>query len=264
VGDLADDAGGRVDRAAGVLAQTLPGASSEVTQDGHAGTDPDLPRGCQSGQLLDGGSQPGRLKANVSKYVAELETRLGVRLLNRSTRTVSLTDAGALLLERSAPLMEVIELTRLEPQQRSRLPSGRLRLTAPQGLGHHELPALLAEFLAQYPDGRLHCRGWGCCERPAASSRSTCKSVRCRPHCKIFPHATSGFTGPTPNVATTARRSRRCWHSWKKSGGGTDAHRSGQPYPGAPCIIRSTAPAALRPTPAQMKGAESFSAAMTA
>ncbi|MDB5945982.1 MAG: transcriptional regulator, LysR family-like protein, partial [Ramlibacter sp.] len=91
-------------------------------------------------------------KANVSKYVAELETRFGVRLLNRSTRTVSLTDAGALLLERSAPLVEMIELTRLELQQRARLPSGRLRLTAPQGLGHNELPVLLAQFMAKYPD----------------------------------------------------------------------------------------------------------------
>jgi DNA-binding transcriptional LysR family regulator len=91
-------------------------------------------------------------KANVSKYVAELETRLGVRLLNRSTRTVSLTDAGSLLLERSAPLVEMIELTRLELQHRSRLPSGRLRLTAPQGLGHNELPQVLAEFMAKYPE----------------------------------------------------------------------------------------------------------------
>ena len=49
-------------------------------------------------------------KANVSKYVAELESRLGVRLFNRSTRTVSLTDAGHLLLERSEPLVEMIEL----------------------------------------------------------------------------------------------------------------------------------------------------------
>lgn len=45
-------------------------------------------------------------RGNVSKYVAELETRLGVRLLNRSTRTVSLTDAGSLLLERSTPLLK--------------------------------------------------------------------------------------------------------------------------------------------------------------
>lgn len=91
-------------------------------------------------------------KANVSKYVAELETRLGVRLLNRSTRTVSLTDAGSLLLERSAPLVEIVELTRLELQQRAKAPSGRLRLTAPLGLGHLDLPALLSEFMGHYPD----------------------------------------------------------------------------------------------------------------
>lgn len=91
-------------------------------------------------------------KANVSKYVAELESRLGVRLLNRSTRTVSLTDAGHLLLERSEPLVEMIELTRLELQQRSREPAGRLRVTAPQGLGHNDLSTLITDFMLRYPE----------------------------------------------------------------------------------------------------------------
>ena len=50
-------------------------------------------------------------KASVSKYVAELERRFGVRLLNRSTRSVSLTDAGALLLQRSTPVMDMLQLT---------------------------------------------------------------------------------------------------------------------------------------------------------
>ncbi|MES2941684.1 MAG: LysR substrate-binding domain-containing protein [Pseudomonadota bacterium] len=91
-------------------------------------------------------------KANVSKYVAALEAKLGSRLLNRSTRTVSLTDAGSLLMKRSTPLLEMIDLTRDELKQRSRLPSGRLRLTAPIGLGTTELPALLADFIRRYPD----------------------------------------------------------------------------------------------------------------
>jgi DNA-binding transcriptional LysR family regulator len=90
-------------------------------------------------------------KANVSKYVAELESKLGVRLLNRSTRTVSLTDAGALLLERSEPLMEMIDVTRAELQQRALLPSGRVRLTATHALGQVHLPALLASFMHEYP-----------------------------------------------------------------------------------------------------------------
>ena len=90
-------------------------------------------------------------KANVSKYVAELESRLGVRLLNRTTRNVSLTDAGALLLERSAPLVEMIDLTRDELLQRAHLPSGRVRITAPHALGGLELPQLLAEFMQKHP-----------------------------------------------------------------------------------------------------------------
>jgi DNA-binding transcriptional LysR family regulator len=91
-------------------------------------------------------------KANVSKYVAELESRLGVRLLNRTTRTVSLTDAGSLLLERSKPLVEMIELTRDELHHRARLPSGRVRITAPHAMGHMQLPTLLAEFMGKYPE----------------------------------------------------------------------------------------------------------------
>jgi len=94
-------------------------------------------------------------KANVSKYVAELETRLGVRLLNRSTRNVSLTDAGRLLLERSTPLMEMIDLTRAELQDHARAPSGRLRLTAPHGLVQTGLPELLGAFMQKYPDVTL-------------------------------------------------------------------------------------------------------------
>lgn len=94
-------------------------------------------------------------KANVSKYVAELETRLGVRLLNRTTRTVSLTDAGSLLLARSTPVMEMFELTRLELQQRARKPTGRVRLTAPHGLAQFDLPQLLGEFMQTYPEVHL-------------------------------------------------------------------------------------------------------------
>ncbi len=94
-------------------------------------------------------------KANVSKYVAQLEARLGTRLLNRSTRTVSLTDAGSLLLERSTPLIDMMELTREELQQRSREPSGRVRLTAPHGLGTIQLPAVLADFMKRFPEVRI-------------------------------------------------------------------------------------------------------------
>ncbi len=94
-------------------------------------------------------------KATVSKYVAALEARLGNRLLNRTTRTISLTDAGNLLLKRSTPLLEMIDLTRDELDHHSRQPSGRLRIIASVGLGYTELPTLLVDFMRQYPDVHL-------------------------------------------------------------------------------------------------------------
>ncbi|MES2529945.1 MAG: LysR family transcriptional regulator [Pseudomonadota bacterium] len=91
-------------------------------------------------------------KATASKYVAELESRFGVRLLNRSTRSVSLTDAGALLLERSKPVMEMVELTQAELHEHASRPTGRLRISAPHGMGQGDLPKLLAQFLGYYPE----------------------------------------------------------------------------------------------------------------
>ena len=91
-------------------------------------------------------------KATVSKYVAELEKRFGVRLLNRSTRSVSLTDAGQLLLERSKPVMEMVALTTAELQQHASTPRGRLRVSAPHGMGQGDLPHLVGQFMGYYPE----------------------------------------------------------------------------------------------------------------
>ena len=88
----------------------------------------------------------------LSQAIRTLETRLGVRLLNRNSRAVSLTDAGLLLLERSRPMLELADVTRAELQDRARVPSGRLRISAPHGLDLTELPALINIFLGHYPE----------------------------------------------------------------------------------------------------------------
>ncbi len=94
-------------------------------------------------------------KATVSKYVAELEARFGIRLLNRSTRSVSLTDAGALLLERSKPMLEMVDLTKAELQDHASTPRGRLRISAVHGMGQGGLPNLLAQFMGYYPEVQI-------------------------------------------------------------------------------------------------------------
>ncbi len=106
------------------------------------------------GSFSEAAKALGTSKANTSKYVAALEDRFGVRLLNRSTRSVSLTDAGALLLERSEPLLEMAASTREELRNMAAQPSGRLRISM-VSLGDGELTQLLAEYAAQYPKVHL-------------------------------------------------------------------------------------------------------------
>ena len=108
-------------------------------------------RGSFSGAARALGMSP----ANVSKYVAQLETRFGLRLFHRTTRKVSLTDAGQLLFERSGALLEMIDFTEGELHDRATRPSGRLTLTAPHPLMLTELPTLLALFMQRYPDVTL-------------------------------------------------------------------------------------------------------------
>ena len=96
--------------------------------------------------------------ANVSKYVAALETRFGVRLFNRTTRKVSLTDAGHLLLQRSGPMLELVQITTGELHDRANTPSGRLTVTVPHPLLQTQLPTLLARFLVRHPAVSLDLR----------------------------------------------------------------------------------------------------------
>lgn len=94
----------------------------------------------------------GMSKATVSRYVAELETRSGVRLLNRSTRSLSLTDAGQVLLERSTELVAMAESTLNDLQAHGSHPQGRLRMSAPHGLIAGWLSDVIAEFIKRYPE----------------------------------------------------------------------------------------------------------------
>lgn len=88
--------------------------------------------------------------ASVSKAIAQLEERFDLRLFNRTTRKVSLTDAGQLLFERSSALLELIDLTQSELHDRATRPSGTLSVTAPHGLMQTDLPAMLGEFLQRH------------------------------------------------------------------------------------------------------------------
>lgn len=86
----------------------------------------------------------------VGKSIVRLEERLGVRLFNRSTRSVTLTDEGLLFLERSRRILAEIEAAEQELTQTTGTPQGRLRVSLPL-VGDPFLPTLGA-FKKMYPD----------------------------------------------------------------------------------------------------------------
>ncbi len=93
--------------------------------------------------------------AAVGQSVARLEAHFGVRLLNRTTRRMSLTSEGAALLERSRSLLGDIEdINRFFEESRG-VASGPLRISAPVGIARHLLLPLLADFMEQYREIRL-------------------------------------------------------------------------------------------------------------
>lgn len=91
----------------------------------------------------------------VSKQVRSLEERLGVRLLNRTTRRVSLTELGRLYLERGSAILQDWEELEAEVRGLQASPRGTLRVSAPQDFGRHFLCGLVARFVAAYPELRV-------------------------------------------------------------------------------------------------------------
>jgi DNA-binding transcriptional LysR family regulator len=93
----------------------------------------------------------GVSRSRLSETVSGLEARLGVRLLNRTTRSVSLTVAGERLLARLRPLLDEFAATLDYVNEFRDKPSGLLRLTIPPPAASFILAPILARFLAEYP-----------------------------------------------------------------------------------------------------------------
>ncbi len=88
----------------------------------------------------------------VSKYVTRLEEKLGARLLNRTTRRLSLTEAGRVFYERSRRGLEDIEEAEAEVSRLQEEPRGVLRVNSPMSFGILHVAPALPEFLAAYPE----------------------------------------------------------------------------------------------------------------
>jgi DNA-binding transcriptional LysR family regulator len=90
--------------------------------------------------------------STLSRQIAELEQHLGVRLLNRTTRRLSLTESGQAFYERAVQVLADLEEAEALASSSAAAPRGRLRLTCSHALGVQRLAPAIAAFAGQYPE----------------------------------------------------------------------------------------------------------------
>ncbi len=110
-----------------------------------------LVRVVEAGSFRGAAARLGMPKSTVSRRVSELEASLGTQLLQRTTRKLALTDAGAAFVERAESAIAMLEAAQLAVSELQREPRGRLRVTATPQMGQLFLAPLVVDFLEAYP-----------------------------------------------------------------------------------------------------------------
>ena len=105
-----------------------------------------------AGSFSGGGQAIGLTRSAAGKAITRLETRLGVRLLYRTTRKLSVTDDGRVFYEHCSRVVRLLEETEASVGQKSAIPTGLLRLTVPEGFGRTHVLPLLHRYMEQWPD----------------------------------------------------------------------------------------------------------------
>ncbi|ODU83318.1 MAG: LysR family transcriptional regulator [Novosphingobium sp. SCN 63-17] len=109
----------------------------------------------RAGGFREAARLSGVSPSGLSEALRRLETRLGLRLLHRSTRSISLTEAGARLYERLSPALAEIGAALEGAQAQTDQPAGTLRLNVPANVARTVLPGILAPFLQAHPHIRV-------------------------------------------------------------------------------------------------------------
>ena len=106
----------------------------------------------ESGSFVGAGERLDISTAMVSKHVMHVEQRLGLRLLNRNSRTLSLTEPGRVYFERCKTILEDLDETELELGSLGSAPRGTLRLSYPSSAPGQRLAEHLVEYRRRYPE----------------------------------------------------------------------------------------------------------------
>jgi DNA-binding transcriptional LysR family regulator len=109
----------------------------------------------EAGGFAAAGRLLGIPKSRLSRRIAELEERLGARLLQRTTRQLKLTAVGERYLRHCQAMLLEAEMADEAVASMSSEPRGRLRVSCPVGLAHERLPTVIARFLEKYPQVQL-------------------------------------------------------------------------------------------------------------
>jgi len=106
----------------------------------------------ESGSFVGAADRLDVSTAMVSKHVMNVEQRLGVRLLNRNSRTLSLTEPGRIYFERCKAILDDLEEAELELGSLGSAPRGTLRVTCPSWFASQRLASMLAQYRARFPE----------------------------------------------------------------------------------------------------------------
>ncbi len=109
----------------------------------------------QAGSFVEAANTLGMSKTTVSRLVSELESRLGVRLLHRTTRKLSLTKEGELFQERCGDLLRNVDAAEAEMTAHAGEAVGKLKITVPVGFGMLHLTPLWPAFMKRHPKVEL-------------------------------------------------------------------------------------------------------------
>ena len=106
----------------------------------------------RSGSLIGAAKTLGMTSSGVSRKISRFEERLGVRLFNRTTRSLSLTEAGAVMADRCETILSSISNAEAMVQELAGTPQGNLRIAASDALASEVIVPFLKSFSALYPD----------------------------------------------------------------------------------------------------------------
>lgn len=109
----------------------------------------------EAGSFAAAADRLGLARSVVTRQIAALEAHLGVKLLARSTRRLSLTSAGTAYLEKCREILDLVGAAEGDLAGSHRIPHGLIRLSLPLSFGIHHIIPLLSDFLAAYPDVNL-------------------------------------------------------------------------------------------------------------